>query len=132
MFRKTWLLVALLLGLLTSASIYSSTSRISWRNDESFPCPHVTSTGICAESCSGVGNTIRKFKIVHGGYPFVSEKILEQTDVQECSNVSDEKTSSAFFSFSGAWQFYANWVVWSLVWAVLLFGAIKIYAHNRD
>jgi hypothetical protein len=128
--NKYLITTAVILGLITSLIINNHYSK-----DEIFPTPQQqTEISLCTAASPSV--SVKSARVT-GGKPF-SRRVAANSIVYTCSTTATGSIidTGTFIDDSRSalktWEFYANWAIWSLPFAGLMYLARKYYAHNRN
>lgn len=122
MFKKLSILIALLLGLAINIAVYAVTVDIDTISTSSivYDQPQQPfSLGICA---AGSYNAV---EILQGGLPLKSTKQIVVA-VPYCTETNSDHSSITTIAnnskdFLKNWQFYANWLIWSLPFLLIAY-----------
>lgn len=115
----------LVLGLITNVGIYvltygvviegSSTKIASCFEEELYHGAHIMD--------------VSPSRIEEGGAPFKSS--VERNVQLGCESADANSQISKYNKLFATWQFFANWIIWSLAWVGVYFVMRKLNAHPR-
>lgn len=115
MFKKL-IIIVVILGFLTNTVIYIKSSEFQRSSDAGgWLCP-----GIPYDAGSG---------FLNGGFPLQSHR---QTEIYgTCGDISNKLNLKEFADILKTWQFYANWIIWSLPFLATSYFIGKKHANYR-